>query len=115
MGGFAIAQAQLAALFMQSVTFGIHAVTFAACMYTWFCRSKGTASGGQGAARWMVIAVAFFIIGACDVSFNFYHNLLAFVEYKGPGGANEEFSDASNWISVIRVSGNSGFRLVSRY
>lgn len=103
-GGFTIAPAQLAALFMQSVAFGIHMVTFAVCMYTWFCRSSNTGLSRHGSLRWMVIAITFFVIGTCDVSFNFYHNLLAFVKYKGPGGANAEFSDASNWVNVMRVS-----------
>ena len=104
MAGFSIAPAQLTALFMQSVSFGMHMVTFAVCMYTWFCRSGRPGAGAHASIRWMVIAVAFFIVGACDVSFNFYHNLLAFIEYKGPGGANAEFSDASNWVNVMRVS-----------
>lgn len=104
MGSFAISQAQLAALFMQSVAFGIHIITFAACIYSWFCRSTNTPTGTQGSARWMVIAIALFVIGACDVSFNFYHNLIAFVEYKGPGGPNAAFNNASNWVNVIRVS-----------
>ena len=105
MTGFTIAPAQLAALFMQSISFGVHLVTFGACMYTWFCRSGSSGPSTHASLRWMVIAIAFFVVGTCDVSFNFYHNLLAFVKYKGPGGANAEFSDASNWVNVIRVSG----------
>lgn len=100
MGGFAMAQAQLAALFMQSVAYGVHMVTFGACMYSWFRRP----SDSRSSMRWMVVAVAFFVIGTCDVSFNFYHNILAFIEYKGRGGANEEFQDASSWVNVMRVS-----------
>lgn len=99
MAGFAMAQAQLAALFMQSIAYGVHMVTFAACMYSWFRRP----SGSRSSIRWMVVAVAFFVIGTCDVSFNLYHNILAFIDYKGRGGANEEFQDASSWVNVLRV------------
>ena len=95
-----MAQAQLAALFMQSIAYGIHMVTFAACMYSWFRRP----SGSRSSMRWMVVAIALFAIGTCDVSFNFYHNILAFIDYKGSGGADEEFQDASNWVNVMRVS-----------
>lgn len=99
MGGFALAQAQLAALFMQSIVYGIHMVTFAACISSWFRRP----SGSRSSVRWMVVAVAFFVIGTCDVSFNFYHNILAFIDYKGSGGANAEFQDASSWVNVMPV------------
>ena len=74
-------------------------VTFGACMYSWFRRP----SGSRSSMRWMIVAIAFFVIGTCDVSFNFYHNILAFIDYKGSGGANEEFQDASTWVNVMRV------------
>ncbi|KAH9905076.1 uncharacterized protein B0H18DRAFT_1132228 [Fomitopsis serialis] len=51
----------------------------------------------------MFVAVAFFVIGTCDVSFNFYHNVIAFIVYKGPGGANAQFDQFSNWVNFMRV------------
>ncbi|KZT70948.1 hypothetical protein DAEQUDRAFT_688311 [Daedalea quercina L-15889] len=93
-----IAEAQLTALFMQSVTYGVHMVTFAACMYTWLHRSP-TASKSW---VWMVTAVALFGIGTCDVAFNLYHNIMAFILYMGPGGANAVFDHSSNWVNVMR-------------
>ncbi|KAH9905077.1 uncharacterized protein B0H18DRAFT_1197943 [Fomitopsis serialis] len=100
MGAFPIAEAQLAALFMQSVAYGVHVVTFAACIYTWFHRSSN--SHVSGCWPWMLVAVAFFVFGTCDVSFNLYHNLIAFIFYTGPGGADAEFDRLSTWVNVMR-------------
>ncbi|KAH9923360.1 uncharacterized protein B0H18DRAFT_1015365 [Fomitopsis serialis] len=97
---FPIAEAQLAALFMQSIAYGIHVVTFAACMYAWFWRHRTLRASNRW--PWMVVAIALFIFGTIDVCFNFYHNLVAFVFFTGPGGANAEFEDISNWINVMR-------------
>ena len=101
MGSFPIAEAQLTALFMQSIAYGIHTVTFAACMYTWFLRA---ATQGSVLWVWMSIAIAFFVIGTCDVALNFYHNLAAFVfSSSNAGGANAVFDQSSSWISILRV------------
>ncbi|KAH9913022.1 uncharacterized protein B0H18DRAFT_1216689 [Fomitopsis serialis] len=100
MGALPIAEAQLVALFMQSVTYGVHMVTFAICIYTWFSRSS---SSWTSASRiWLSVAIAFFVIGTCDVSFNLYHNLMAFVLPTASSGANTVFDQASNWVNVIR-------------
>jgi len=100
MGSLPIAEAQLVALFMQSVAYGIHMVTFAICMYTWFRYSR---SSQTSASRiWLSVAIAFFVIGTCDVSFNLYHNLMAFVLPTASSGANAVFNVASNWVNVMR-------------
>ncbi|KAH9913020.1 uncharacterized protein B0H18DRAFT_218554 [Fomitopsis serialis] len=103
MRSFPIAEAQLAALFMQSIAYGMHAVTFAACIYTWFHQSYSSGGRMSGRWLWMFVAVAFFVIGTCDVSFNFYHNVIAFIVYKGPGGANAQFDQFSNWVNFMRI------------
>ncbi len=36
------------------------------------------------------------------VAFGLQHNLQAFVFYKGPGGAAEEFSKVTNWVTVMK-------------
>ncbi|KZT01854.1 uncharacterized protein LAESUDRAFT_717201 [Laetiporus sulphureus 93-53] len=97
---YPIAEAQLVALFMQSVTYGIHVVTFSLCMYTWYRRTGH--SGAPRCGPWMVVPVALFVLGTVDVSFNLYHNLIAFIFYTGPGGAEAEFKQLSNWVNAIR-------------
>ncbi|KAH9913025.1 uncharacterized protein B0H18DRAFT_888962 [Fomitopsis serialis] len=97
---FPITEAQLVALFMESVSYGIHVVTFAQCMYTWFTvrHSRGTSKTWP----WMFVAVILFAIGTLDVSFNLAHNIMAFVLYSGKGGAEYQFNDMSNWVDVMR-------------
>lgn len=99
---FPIAEAQLTALFLQSIAYGIHVATFGACMYAWLSRSRTSEASGQW--LWMAVAVALFLVGTIDACFNFYHNLVAFIFYTGPGGATGEFESFSSWINVIRVS-----------
>lgn len=112
---FPIAEAQLTALFLQSIAYGLHVFTFAACMYSWLSRPQTSSASGRW--PWMAIAVALFLIGTVDVAFNFYHNLVAFIFYTGPGGPAGEFEDLSSWINVIRVSRNFpllGYHLMSK-
>ncbi|KAH9831450.1 uncharacterized protein C8Q71DRAFT_782615 [Rhodofomes roseus] len=85
---------------MQSITYGVHVVTFAACKYTWFHRAHKPHV--SRCWPWMLVAIAFFVFGTCDVAFNFYNNLIAFIFYTGPGGANAEFDRLSTWVNVIR-------------
>ncbi|TFY68961.1 hypothetical protein EVJ58_g701 [Rhodofomes roseus] len=98
--GFPISEAQLVALFAESIAYGMHVVTFAFCMYSWVHRSKASQSARSW--PWMSIAIALFIVGTLDVSFNLYHNIIAFILYTGPGGANGEFEKLSNWVNVMR-------------
>lgn len=99
---FPLAEAQLVALFMQSVAYGVHVATFAMCMYTWFeLRNTPRTSRSW---PWVSVAVVLFFIGTIDVSFNLYHNLLAFVVHDGGQDAQGEFQDLSDWVDVIRVS-----------
>ena len=56
---------------------------------------------------WVAVAVVLFFIGTIDVSFNLYHNLLAFVFYDGGQDAQGEFRDLSDWVDVMRVSAAS--------
>ncbi|EED78462.1 predicted protein [Postia placenta Mad-698-R] len=100
MSSLPIDEAQLIALFMQSVTYGIHVATFTVCF--------GTLINKQDSSLpvhwpWFSIAVALFVVGTIDVSFNLYHNLIASIFYVGPGGAEAEFLDISTWVNVIRM------------
>lgn len=99
---FPIAEAELVALFMQSITFGAHAVTFVICMHRWLRRSK-TPELNSKSWPWVFVAVALFVIGAMDVIFNLYHNLGAFI-FRGPAAASSHFRMISEWINTVRVS-----------
>ncbi|EPS99047.1 hypothetical protein FOMPIDRAFT_1092322, partial [Fomitopsis schrenkii] len=94
---FPIAEAELVALFMQSIAFGAHAVTFVLCMHRWFRRSKMPGLNSKS-WPWAFVAVTLFIIGAMDVVFN----LGAFV-FRGPAGASSHCRMISGWISIVRT------------
>jgi len=97
---FPITEAQLVALFMESVSYGIHVVTFAQCMYTWFVVRHSR--GNSKTWPWMSVAVILFAIGTLDVSFNLAHNIMAFIFSSGEGGAEIAFEHSSNWVNVMR-------------
>ncbi|KZT68817.1 hypothetical protein DAEQUDRAFT_654769, partial [Daedalea quercina L-15889] len=98
---FPIAEAQLTALFMQSVVYGIHIVTFTVCMYAWSGRHPVLHT--SNCLPWMMVTIALFIISTIDVCFNFYHNLIAFIFFMGPSGANGKFKDFLNWVNVMWI------------
>lgn len=39
----------------------------------------------------------------CTVAFGLRHNLDAFIFYRGPGGAAEEFHDISYWVNIMKT------------
>lgn len=99
---FPIAEAELVALFMQSVAFGAHAVTFAICMHRWLRRSKMPGLDTKS-WPWVFVAVTLFIVGAMDVVFNLYDNLGALI-FRGPMDASSHFRMISEWVNIVRVS-----------
>lgn len=48
--------------------------------------------------------IAMFTIATLEMAFGLQHNLEAFIYYTGPGGANGEFQDISNWVNVMRLA-----------
>ncbi|KAH9948544.1 hypothetical protein B0H21DRAFT_673137, partial [Amylocystis lapponica] len=102
MPAFPINEAQLVALFMQSVAYGMHVVSFGSCVMVLLRRMP---DGAKRPVNWTMLmtAVILFGVGTADVSFNLYHNLVAFVLYNGPGGSEGEFEHISNWVNVMRT------------
>lgn len=100
MANFPIQEAQLISLFMQSTVYGVHVVTFLMCMWALL---RPLNSGRPVNWPWLSVAVILFAIGTADVSFNLYHNLIAFIYYTGLGGAQAQFEDLSSWVNVMRT------------
>ncbi|PCH39074.1 hypothetical protein WOLCODRAFT_110525 [Wolfiporia cocos MD-104 SS10] len=98
---FSVSEAQLVALFIQSVTYGIHVATFFTCILALLQKLK--ANNRTFAWPWLIVAVVLYIIGTIDVIFNFYRNLTAFILYTGPGGSSVPFGNISNWLPVMRM------------
>ena len=98
---FPVAEAQLVALFMEAVTYGIYVVTFAMCARALFWDKQGL----KKRINWpMVVVMALMAIFATlDLALGLRHNLNAFIYYTGPGGAAAEFDNISYWVNVMKV------------
>lgn len=111
---FPVAEAQIVALFMEAVAYGVYLVTAGLCARALL----GGHRRQRGARRrWPLAAVAgaMALFATLDVAFGLRHNLDAFVFYSGPGGADAEFEDISYWVNVMkvragRVAGAGGVR-----
>lgn len=100
---FTIDKAQLLALLLEAVLYGIFLVSFFPCMRVllWDHGFKP-----KSMVRWPMVFVAVVLaaIATMDISYTFLLNLRAFVLYKGPGGSLAVFNDISYWVSVMQVS-----------
>ncbi|TFY51508.1 hypothetical protein EVG20_g10969 [Dentipellis fragilis] len=97
---FPIDEAQIVALFLESLFYGTYLVTFGMCMYSLIQRSKN-----DGFRHWplFVVAILLFTFATLDVAFLVRHVLDAFIWYRGPGGAKGEFADISYWVNVMKT------------
>ena len=98
---FPVAEAQLVALFMEAVTYGIYAVTLALCARALFWDQQGL----KRTINWpmVVVMVLMAIFSTLDLALGLRHNLEAFIYYQGPGGAAAEFDNISYWVNVMKV------------
>ncbi|GJE85142.1 hypothetical protein PsYK624_012200 [Phanerochaete sordida] len=98
---FPVTEAQLVALFMEAVTYGIYVVTFTRCAYVLFFDRQGI----KQTINWpMVVVMALMaIFTTLDLALGLRHNLDAFVFYHGAGGAAAEFDNISYWVNVMKT------------
>ena len=56
--------------------------------------------------RWYLVTVAVILFGVStfDVIIGLIHNIKAFVDYHGQGGAPAELTNIRDWINVSRVN-----------
>lgn len=100
---FPVDEAQIVALFMEAVAYGIYLVTFGLCVRVLFCGRRGTKRRKRYNWSLIVVAALMFIFATLDVAFGLRHNLDAFVFYRGPGGPITEFQNISYWVNVMKV------------
>lgn len=98
-----VAEAYLVALCAESIVYGIHGVTFVACIRIWFRRSKRSLSEST-TWPWLVVAISLLVLGTLHLALTCYDIIWAFILYKGSSGPDEIFEILSNWTSVTRVS-----------
>ncbi|KAF4623802.1 hypothetical protein D9613_001288 [Agrocybe pediades] len=96
---FPITEAQITGLFVESVLFGIHLLTFAYCVRA--LTSTPTRWRAPSEINWamLVVSVVLLANAGFDVVLGYYHNLKAFVFFKGEPG---DFDGISNWINVSK-------------
>ncbi|KAH8088915.1 hypothetical protein BXZ70DRAFT_899246 [Cristinia sonorae] len=99
---FPIDIAQIVALFLESIFYGIYLVTFGLCLYI-LLFSAHTRHRHRLLNPFLLIAIAMFTIATLDVALLLRHILDAFIYYKGPGGAQAEFADISYWVNVTKT------------
>ncbi|GJF00792.1 hypothetical protein PsYK624_170930 [Phanerochaete sordida] len=101
MATFPVAEAQIVALFMEAIAYGIYLVTLGLCARALFW---GRAAA-RGRHHWPLIAVALamFVFATLDVAFGLRHVLDAFIFYRGPGGPDAEFENISYWVNVMKT------------
>ncbi|EJF60321.1 hypothetical protein DICSQDRAFT_171278 [Dichomitus squalens LYAD-421 SS1] len=97
---FPIDVAQIVALFLESMFYGLYLVSFGMCMYTMLLKSR---SRHRQRTVFLVVALLLFIFATLDVALLLRHVLDAFVWYHGPGGAIGEFSDISYWVNAMKT------------
>lgn len=104
---FPIDEAQLVALFMESVAYGVYLVTLGQCLriLLWGSASRDGGLSLKRNINWPMLIVALLLatFATLDVAFGLRHVLDAFIYYKGPGGAKAEFANISYWIQVMKV------------
>ncbi|KAJ3929484.1 MAG: hypothetical protein NXY57DRAFT_899992 [Lentinula lateritia] len=107
--GFSIDTAQIVALFMESVTYGVFLTTFVMCLHgllyspTHRFHLKPFFKVNY---RMLIAALLMFTFASLDVAFGLCHNIKAFVTLNGNGNdpetAEEVFDDVGNWINVMK-------------
>ncbi|KAM5540141.1 hypothetical protein V8D89_006281 [Ganoderma adspersum] len=97
---FPIDVAQLVALFLESIFYGIYLVSFGMCMYLMLVKAR---SRRRKRNVFLVVALLFFVFATLDVALLLRHVLHAFIWYHGPGGAIAEFSDISYWLNAMKI------------
>lgn len=59
----------------------------------------------RSSINWVMVAatLAMFTVATMEIAFGFQHDLDAFINFKGPGGAIGELSNISNWVNVMKT------------
>jgi len=96
---FPLDEAEIVALFVESIFYGIYLVSFGACIRALF---SGAGIYSSLNKAMLVVAILMAIFGTLDLALGLRHALQAFIWYHGPGGAIAEFEKVSSWIQVTR-------------
>ncbi|KAJ7678566.1 hypothetical protein B0H14DRAFT_2552661 [Mycena olivaceomarginata] len=104
MDKFPITEAQIVALFLESVFWGFYIVTFVLCLRSLLFKSSWDLKR-RSEINWpmLLVVLAMCVFTTLDVSIGLMHNIEAFTLYNGAGGAQEEFSNISDWVNIVKT------------
>jgi hypothetical protein len=106
---FPITAAQLTGNYFETLGYGMYLVTCIFCAQTLFWIPQpggGERLRRRSEIRWLLVSVFcfIFVVSTFDDIIGQVHIILAFVKYKGAGGAKEELTNIHDWINIVRVS-----------
>jgi hypothetical protein len=83
MDKFPIMEAQIVALFLESVFWGFYIITFVLCLRSLLFKSSWDLKR-RSEINWpmLLVALAMCVLGTLDVSISLIHNIKAFVLYR---------------------------------
>lgn len=98
---FPVTAAQLVALFVECILYGIYLVTLGQCLQALLFDLKHFRL--KPVLNWKMIVTSLLLCVVCtfDVAFGLRHLLDAFVYYDGP--PEEELHNISYWVNVMKV------------
>lgn len=102
---FSVTEAQLSALLLESIFYGILLVSFGFCLHALFTyRDRGNLRRFKDIS-WLMVAVSAvsFCISSLNIALAFYNNTRAFILYTGEGGPEEAFSATPHWLTLTKV------------
>lgn len=101
---FGISAAQIVGLWMETLFMGFYLVTCGFALRAFLWHGDGRLKR-RSEINWILFttAICLFFVAVFDVALGLYHNLTAFVFYKGGGASNEEFTNISDWVNVLKV------------
>ncbi|KAF7326546.1 Ubiquitin carboxyl-terminal hydrolase [Mycena venus] len=104
MDEFPITEAQIVALFLESVFWGFYLITFVPCLRLLLFKSSLELKR-LSEIKWpmLLVALGICVITTLDVAIGLMHSIQAFALYTGAGGAPEEFSNISHWVNVVKT------------
>ncbi|KAJ6587972.1 hypothetical protein B0H19DRAFT_1300307 [Mycena capillaripes] len=104
---FPITEAQFLGSYFETLTYGIYLVTCGLCARHLFWIPTARGEGRlrrRSEIQWIMISVFcfLFVVQTFDDVIGLWHNLVAFVKYKGPEEQTQELIDVHGWMNIAR-------------
>ncbi|KAJ6490851.1 hypothetical protein C8R45DRAFT_991037 [Mycena sanguinolenta] len=117
---FPITEAQLTGHYFETLGYGIYLATCCLCAQTLFWIPQpggGERLRRRSEIRWLLVSVFsfLFVMSTFDDIIGLVHIILAFVKYKGPGGATGELTNIHEWINIVRSFDQIGIMIVGDF